>query len=64
MSEKKYVCKAVSGQGWRIWNRRTHRWWGNYFKDFPSDLLDELNGEKRPDKLVEMCRPGYVFRSN
>lgn len=63
MSDTKYVCKAVPGQGWRIWDRKTKRWWGNYFLEFPESLLAELNGAKRPDKLVELCRDSYAQRS-
>jgi hypothetical protein len=55
-----YVAKAVAGTGWRIWNRRTKRWWGNFFKDYPKKALDELNGAKRPDTLSELARPSYT----
>jgi hypothetical protein len=52
----RYVCKAIPGVGWRIWNRKTRKWWGNPFRDFPSELLEELNGPKRPEKLCELCK--------
>lgn len=58
-----YVCKAIPGQGWRVWNRRTKRWWGNYFIEFPEALLAELNGEKRPEILVKLCRVAYGQRT-
>jgi hypothetical protein len=55
----KYVCRAVSNKGWRIWKRNHGRggdWWGNFFKEFPSELIDELNGEHRPEKIVELTK--------
>jgi hypothetical protein len=55
----RYVAKAIAGTGWRIWNRRTKRWWGNYFKEYPQKVLDELNGAKRPENITELTRPSY-----
>lgn len=52
----KYVAKAVKGQGWRVWDRKMKKWWGNSFSFYPEELLAELNGPKRPNKLVELCR--------
>jgi hypothetical protein len=52
----RYVAKAVVGSGWRIWNRKMKRWWGAPFKEFPTALLAELNGLKRPEKLTELTR--------
>jgi hypothetical protein len=52
----RYVAKAVPGAGWRIWDRKQKKWWGNPFLHFPEDLLAELNGAKRPERLVELCK--------
>ena len=52
----RYVAKAVEGAGWRVWDRKQKKWWGNPFRDYPEDLLGELNGPKRPEKLVELCK--------
>lgn len=43
----RYVARAEAGKGWRIFNRRTQKPWGNYFKNYPENLLAELNGPKR-----------------
>jgi hypothetical protein len=51
-----YVAKAESGRGWRIWERKMKKWWGNYFKIYPEELLEELNGLRRPEKIVELTR--------
>ncbi len=53
---KKYVCKAVPGKGWRIWNRKGKRWWGNFYQEYPTALLDELNGDKSPDKVTALSK--------
>jgi hypothetical protein len=55
-SEAKYVAKAEAGVGWRIWNRRTKRWWGNFFSEYPEAVLQELNGLARQEVLVRLCR--------
>jgi hypothetical protein len=54
MKRKRYVANAESGRGWRVWNRKLKRPWGNFFKLYPEDLLDELNGERRPEKIAEL----------
>lgn len=55
----KYVAKATPGVGWRIFNRKTKRSWGNFFKDYPQDVLDELNGQRRPEVLTQLCKKSY-----
>jgi len=55
-SEHRNVAKAEAGIGWRIWNRKTKRWWGNYFYDYPEALLQELNGLSRQEVLVRLCK--------
>jgi len=52
----RFVAKAIEGVGWRVWDRLQKRWWGNPFRHFPEKLLAELNGPKRPEKLVELCK--------
>ena len=52
---QRFVCKSYDG-GWRIWNRKMKKWWGLSFSTFPSALLDELNGERRPDKIVQLVK--------
>jgi hypothetical protein len=59
---RRYVAKAEPGIGWRVWDRKGH-WWGNYFHAYPQELLDELNGQKRTEKLVDLCRNSFVPRN-
>jgi hypothetical protein len=55
----KYVAKAVPEKGWRIWDRKMKKWWGNYFQEYPLELLDELNGARRPYRLVKLSKGSY-----
>jgi hypothetical protein len=48
--------ETKAGIDWRIWNRRTKRWWGNYFSEYPEAVLQELNGLARQELLVRLCR--------
>lgn len=56
VSRIRYVARAIPGQGWRIWNRKTQRWWGEVYLDFPEGLLAELNRNKNPEKLVLLLK--------
>ena len=56
LMHKKYVAKAEAGKGWRIWNRKMKYWWGNFFRTYPEDLVSELNGQRRPTKIVELTK--------
>lgn len=50
---RKYVAKGVPG-GWRIWNKQGHRWWGEFYEKQPDELVDELNGLKRPEVMAAL----------
>lgn len=50
------MAKAEAGKGWRIWDKQQKKWWGERYEDFPGRLLDELNGGKRPDQLLELIK--------
>ncbi len=52
---RKYVAKGIPG-GWRIWNKKAQKWWGELYERQPDELLEELNGEKRPEVLVKLTR--------
>lgn len=51
--KKRYSARGVPG-GWRIWNNKTKKWWGDLYERQPDDLVDELNNAKRPDKITEL----------
>lgn len=52
---RRYVAKGVPG-GWRIWNNKGKNWWGQFYERQPDELIDELNGEKRPEVLIILTR--------
>lgn len=53
---RRYIAKADSGGFWRIWNKKSKKWWGEYYKRRPDELIDELNGDKRPDVIIELTK--------
>jgi hypothetical protein len=42
VSRRQYVARGVPG-GYRIWDNKRRRWWGDLFDLCPDDLLNELN---------------------
>jgi hypothetical protein len=52
---RRYVAKGVPG-GYRIWNNKALRWWGDLYEHCPDDLLDELNGDRDPDRLTALMK--------
>ncbi|MFD9487588.1 hypothetical protein ACFWBX_27190 [Streptomyces sp. NPDC059991] len=50
MSRRWYVARGVPG-GYRIWNVRGKRWWGDLYELCPDDLLAELNGSASPERI-------------
>ncbi|WP_199548353.1 hypothetical protein [Streptomyces sp. N35] len=52
---RRFVARGVPG-GYRIWNRRPGRWWGEVYETCPDDLLTELNGARDPARVVELQR--------
>lgn len=55
MAKRRYVARGVPG-GYRIWDNRGQRHWGDHYELCPDDLLTELNGAKRPERLTELQR--------
>ena len=54
-NKRRYVPKGVPG-GWRIWNKQQKKYWGELYERQPDALVDELNGQKRPDVLVALTK--------
>ena len=53
---KRYVARAKAGHGWQIICRKNMKLWGKPFAYYPEALLEELNGAKRPEKIVQLER--------
>jgi hypothetical protein len=43
MSRRRYVARGVPG-GYRIWDNKARRWWGDLYQLCPDELLEGLNG--------------------
>ena len=52
---KRYVARGVPG-GYRIWNRKSQRWWGDHYELCPDDLIAELNGANDPARITALLR--------
>jgi hypothetical protein len=58
-SSTRFVAKAETGAGWRIWDKMQRQFWGPVFWRLPTSVLAELNGAKRGpelDKLVAAAK--------
>jgi len=47
------VARGVPG-GYRIWDARARRWWGDLYELCPDDLLTELNGDADYQKITAL----------
>ncbi|MBB1152015.1 MULTISPECIES: hypothetical protein [Amycolatopsis] len=43
MAKRRYVARGVP-DGYRIWDNRARRWWGDHYQRCPDDLVAALNG--------------------
>ncbi|MFG1878925.1 hypothetical protein ACGFIV_29180 [Sphaerisporangium sp. NPDC049003] len=55
MGRRRYVARGVPG-GYRIWDNKVRRWWGDLYELCPDDLLDELNGARDYDKITTLLK--------
>lgn len=53
--KRRYVAKGVPG-GWRIYNKLSKKYWGELYERQPDELVNELNGQKRPEVIVKLTR--------
>jgi hypothetical protein len=55
MSRRRYVARGVPG-GYRIWDNKARRWWGEFCEHCPDELLTELNGAGDYAKITALLR--------
>ncbi|WP_369180658.1 hypothetical protein [Streptomyces mutabilis] len=55
MGRRRYVARGVPG-GYRIWDNRGHRFWGDLYELCPDDLLTELNGAADRDRITALLK--------
>lgn len=49
------MARGVPG-GYRIWDNKARRWWGDLYELCPDDLLNELNGAKDYEKITALLK--------
>ncbi|MCX5397086.1 hypothetical protein [Streptomyces sp. NBC_00102] len=55
MSRRRYVARGVPG-GYRVWDNRGRRWWGDHYELCPDGLLTELNGQADRDRITALLK--------
>ncbi|WP_433342351.1 hypothetical protein [Streptomyces sp. CA-253872] len=55
MSRCRYVARGVP-RGYRIWDNRRKRWWGEHYEVCPDELLAELNGPGDQARLAALLK--------
>lgn len=49
------MARGVPG-GYRIWDNRGRRWWGDLYELCPDDLLAELNDTADQEKITALLK--------
>ncbi|MGA5360694.1 hypothetical protein [Streptomyces purpurascens] len=49
------MARGVPG-GYRIWDNRGQRWWGDLYELCPDDLLTELNGRADRARILTLMK--------
>lgn len=55
VSRRRYVARGVPG-GYRIWDNRGRRWWGDLYELCPDDLVAELNGGADQARITALMK--------
>lgn len=55
MSRRRYVAQGVPG-GYRIWDNKVRRWWGDLYELCPDDLVTALNARAAPETLTALLK--------
>ena len=55
VSRRQYVARGVPG-GYRIWDNKRRRWWGDLYEFCPDDLLNELNADADYQKTTALLK--------
>ncbi|MCX2950582.1 hypothetical protein [Lentzea sp. NEAU-D7] len=61
MAKRQYVARGVPG-GYRIWNNKSRRWWGDHYELCPDDLLAELNAAADPARITALLKRYRAMR--
>ncbi|MFF2554785.1 hypothetical protein ACFVUS_27540 [Nocardia sp. NPDC058058] len=55
MARRRYVTRGVPG-GYRVWDNKASRWWGDLYELCPDELVAELNNSHRPAQITELTK--------
>jgi len=55
MSRRRYVVRGVPG-GFRIWDNKAGRWWGDHYEVQPDELVAALNSHVDPEQLTALLK--------
>ena len=55
VSRRRYVVRGVPG-GFRIWDNRARRWWGDHYEIQPDELVAELNGDADQSRITALLK--------
>jgi hypothetical protein len=55
MSRRRYVVRGVPG-GYRIWDNKARRWWGDYYEVQPDELVAELNSKADYERVTALLK--------
>jgi hypothetical protein len=42
--------------GWRIWDTKSRRWWGDHYEVQPDELVAELNGKGDYERITALLK--------
>jgi hypothetical protein len=55
MSRRRYVARGVPG-GYRIWDNKARRWWGDHYEVQPDELVAELNCKADYERVIALLK--------
>jgi hypothetical protein len=61
MSRRRYVVRGVPG-GYRIWDNRARRWWGDHYEVQPDELVAEFNDDADYERITTLLKRYRALR--
>jgi hypothetical protein len=52
---RRHSACGVPG-GWRIWDTKSRRWWGDHYEVQPDELVAELNGKGDYERITALLK--------
>jgi hypothetical protein len=61
LSRRRYVVRGEPG-GYRIWDNKARRWWGDHYEVQPDVLVAELNGGADYQRITALLKHFRALR--